>query len=226
MSSIAHKLDETALDDVNILVESSSPSEDNDILIPQYISKNALYSACFCVFPNCILTYIFGYERMNMLFCILYISTMLHWRKVKNSGVIKIFDICVALLAMYRITFIERFRLHPTYQPYWIYVSYIMSISFIINEYIFYMRVKRGMGVDGSPTINYTNYIQWPLSLLNYTHSRTKERENAYYNSVYTHIVFLHLLPTISFSSLIVLSYYKYNADLRQIQSIDLVPEL
>lgn len=197
--------------------------EDNDLVIPQYISKYALYSACFCLFPNCILTYIFGYERMAMVFGALYISTMLYWYKPKRHGIIRKIDICLALFTIYRLTFIERFRLHTIYQPYWMYMFYTMIIAYLYNEYVFYMRVNRGFSNNN---IGYTDYIQWPLRLLNYTHPHTKERENAYYISMYTHIFFIHLLPTIMFSTLMILSYYKYNSELPQIQFGDSIPEL
>jgi len=44
------------------------------------------------------------------------------------------------------------------------------------------------------------------LPILNYTRPDTKEREMAYCKSVGLHICFIHLLPTITFGSFIVLS--------------------
>jgi hypothetical protein len=197
-------------DGVRLLSVDKILSDDNDLIIPQYISKNALYSACFCVFPNCIVTYIFGYERMCATFVLLYISTMLYWYKAKRNGIIRIFDMCLAYYTMYRVTFVERLRLHPVYQTYWMYVFYTIVIAFLCNDYVFYMQVKRGFSNDNNV---YTEYTQWPLKLLNYTQPNTKERENANYISMYIHIFFVHLLPTITFTSFIILSYYATNLD-------------
>ena len=120
---------------------------------------------------------------------------MLHWYKIQD-GWIKIFDISVALLVLYRLTFIERLKLAPIYQTYWLYVFFIVLMTFIINEIVFYVKVRKEC----------TQYTTWPLRLLNYTKPDTKERESCLYRSVFTHILFIHLLPTITFGSFVILS--------------------
>jgi len=132
----------------------------------------------------------FGYKVMSMIFGLLYVTTILHWRKVQD-GLIKKIDIGVALLAMYRLTCVERFRLKPVYQTYWLFIVGIMVIAFIINEYIFNMQVK---------------FPCKTKRIINYTLPDTKERESACYNSVIRHVCFIHLLPTITFGSFILLS--------------------
>lgn len=162
-------------------------------MIPQYISKYAQYSACFCVFPNCIITYMYDYKIMSALFGLLYVTTMLYWYKVQD-GIIKKIDMGVATLSIYRLTCVERHRLLPIYQTYWLYIVGIMSIVFIVNEYIFFMQIKCPCKTP-----------RW-ISILNYTWPDTKEREMACYKSVGRHICFIHVLPTITFGSFIVLS--------------------
>lgn len=130
---------------------------------------------------------------MSMIFGLLYVTTMLHWYKV-HDGIIKKIDIGVALLTIYRLTCVERFRLLPVYQTYWLYIVGIMSAAFIINEYVFYMQVKVPCKTPRR------------LSILNYTCPDTPEREMACYGSVGRHICFIHLLPTITFGSFIILS--------------------
>ena len=225
MSSIAPELGEPPID-VSGISESFYPPEDTDLIIPQHISRMALYSACFCLFPNCFLTYIFGYERMAAVFGALYISTVLHWYKPKRHGTMRTIDMCLAICTLYRLTFIERFRLHTFYQPYWMYTFYTVIIAYLCNEYVYYMQIKRVRSGDIEPSVVITEYTQWPMRLLNYTQPNTKERENAYYISMYTHIFFIHLLPSIVFSTLIILSYYKYNSELPRIERGDIIPEL
>lgn len=147
-------------------------------MIPQHISKYACLSACLCVFPNCGITYMYGYTNMSLLFGVLFITSILHWHKVRHGWISKI-DRVVALTTMYRLTFIERHHLHPTYQTYWLYVVGIMGTSFILNEFAF-VQVQH-----------------------------MAERDRACYYSVGTHILFIHVLPTISFNTFIILSDIK-----------------
>ena len=144
-------------------------------MIPQHISKYACYSACLCVFPNCGITYMYGYHNLSFLFGLLFITSVLYWHKVQHGWISKI-DRCVALTTMYRLTFVDRVRLHPTYQTYWFYVVSIMSVSFILNEFAF-LQVQH-----------------------------MAERDRACYYSVGTHILFIHVLPTVTFNTFIILS--------------------
>ena len=146
-------------------------------IVPQHISKYACLSASICVIPNCGITYVYGYTNLSLLFGLLYVSSILHWHKVRNGWISKI-DRGVALTTMYRLTFIDRLRLHPTYQMYWFYVVSIMSVSFTLNELAF-VQVK---------------------------HMKSVERERACYYSVGRHILFIHLLPTVTYGTFIILS--------------------
>jgi hypothetical protein len=183
--------------------------QDTTVLIPQYISRCAFYSATGFILPNCILAYVFDYQCRFVLFAMLYTFTMLHWNKVKRDGIIRTVDIMFAYLCTYRFTFIDRYRLCPTYQTYWLYVFYTMIIAFIINEYILYMQVVRGYPYSTESQYKYKVYTQWPLRLLNYTQPNTKERENAYYRSTYVHMFFFHVLHMATSGSFAILSYYQ-----------------
>ena len=147
------------------------------ILVPQHISKYACYSACLCLFPNCGITYMYGYTNLSLLFGLLFITSILHWHKVRHGWISKI-DRVVALTTMYRLTFIDRVRLHPTYQTYWFYVVGIMGTSFMFNELAF-VPIKQNEVV---------------------------EHDRACYYSVGRHILFIHLLPTATFCTFIILS--------------------
>ena len=200
--------DKSKYTNTEVDISPSHPSEyDDSILIPQYISRRAFYSATGFILPNCIVAYTFDYTFMFVVFTMLYISTMLHWNKVKRDGPIRIADMILAHTSLYRFTFIDRFRLCPVYQTYWLYTFYIMIFAFVINEYILYMQVKRGEQQQNSAL--YKVYSSWPLRVLNYTHPHTKERENAYYRSTHVHMFFLHALPMATSGSFAILSYYQ-----------------
>ena len=146
-------------------------------MIPQHISKYACFSACLCVFPNCGITYLYGYTNLSLLFGLLFITSILYWHKVRHGWISKL-DRGVVLMTLYRLTFVDRVRLHPTYQTYWFYVVSIMGASFLYNERAFV-----------------------PVQ-----HMESVERERACYYSVGTHILFIHVLPTVTYNTFIVLS--------------------
>ena len=145
-----------------------------DILVPQHISKYACLSACLCLFPNCGITYVYGYTNLSLLFGLLFITSILHWHKVRHGWISKI-DRGVALMTLYRLTFVDRLRLHPTYQTYWFYIVSIMGTSFIFNELAFV----------------------------------PKHMKSCYY-SVGRHVMFIHVLPTVTYGTFIILSDTNY----------------
>ena len=149
-----------------------------EILIPQHISKYGCLSVSICTIPNCIITYMYGYNTLCILHVVVLITSLLHWHKIRDGWFRKI-DKSVALMTMYRVTFIERYHLHPTYQTYWMYVGSIMAASFVVNELTF-------LQVD-----TFTN------------------RERACYYSVGNHILFIHILPTVTLNTFIILSDIK-----------------
>jgi len=116
----------------------------------------------------------YGYNILCILHVLVCITSILHWHKMRNGWFRKI-DKSVALMTMYRVTFIERLRLHPTYQTYWVYVGTIMAASFVLNE-LYFLQVK------------------------------STERDRVYY-SVGNHILFIHVLPTVTLNTFIILSY-------------------
>lgn len=143
---------------------------------------------------------LFDYKTMSMIFGVVYVTTMLHWHKVQD-GLIKKIDIGVSLLTIYRLTCVERLRLKPLHQTYWLYVVGIMATAFIINEYIFYMQVK-------CPSND-----KRCIRMLDYTYPDTIERERACYGTVFRHIWFIHLLPTFAFGWFVVNNFANTCAD-------------
>ncbi len=120
----------------------------------------------------------YGYNTLCMLHVVVCITSLLHWHKIRDGWFRKI-DKSVALMTMGRVTFIERLRLHPTYQTYWGYVGSIMAASFVLNELAF-------LQVD-----------------------KSTDRDRTCYYSVGNHILFIHILPTITFNTFIILSDIK-----------------
>jgi len=164
------------------------------ICVPPHISIYGVYSAHFFLLSSMVNMYHHYYWMFGTQF-ILYITTILHWRKVYFSSIYKTIDMIAAVTALINGLY-ETFNLPPTYKWLYIYYALFMTGVFCINETIFYFQAKRPC-----QTIM-TDYYKW--FSLKYTTQNTSFREKAYYRVVYTHILFLHLLS--SFVSMICIS--------------------
>jgi hypothetical protein len=180
---------------------------DISILIPQHISRRAFISAPLLLY-NSVLAYSLNYKIICILLGSVYITTILHWNAVKYSSKIKTIDTVLANITILHLTFVDSYRFCPDHQQYWMYVFYIILGGFAMNEYLLYMQVTRF-----SNTVVYVEntYTKWPLSLLNYTNPNTYERELAYYRSTYTHMFFVHIVPSVISFLFGILSHYQCN---------------
>jgi hypothetical protein len=141
------------------------------ILVPQYISRKAFYSAQFLLFGS-IRAYIHCLYTLSGLFFLLYLSTLAHWNKIEN-GIIKKIDISLAASVLFHISFIDTQYFDVVYKYLWFGSVFISSTVFFINETVFYYRLQN-------------------------TILGTKERENAYIQSAYVHMFFLHAVPPLT----------------------------
>jgi len=88
---------------------------DNIILIPQHISRVALISVQFLIFV-CYLAYIYEYNRLCVLLFGLYVSSILHWNKVKYEGIVKTIYILLANGVILHVTIFDCYRFLHTYR--------------------------------------------------------------------------------------------------------------
>ena len=201
---------------------------DKIILIPQHISRIALFSVQFVLFV-CYLAYIYEYTRLCILLFGLYVSSILHWNKVQHKGIVKTIDIILANSVFMHVTIFDCNRFIHKYI--W-YITAVISVSgFITNEYLFYHQVLTPLriypkGAHGNFTLlnrpimgdlivqrcknKKVGFISkyWYFSL-DYTNPNTMNRELAYYRSTFTHMFFIHVLPTTVCAYLGVSSYIK-----------------
>jgi hypothetical protein len=175
---------------------------DKDILVPQHISKHALYSAQ-CLIILSFNAYKYEYYKLCVLLSTLYISSIFHWAKVRYKGLVKTIDIILAFSTMITITFYDINRFCPVYQNVWYYTVSIISTAFITNEVLFYYQVLRYK----NKIINKPCKYYWYFSL-EYTNPNTYQRELAYYRSTYTHMIFVHILPPVVSGYCGIKSYY------------------
>lgn len=175
---------------------------DKEVLIPQHISKHAVYSAQ-CLIILSFIAYKYEYYKLWVLLTTLYISSIFHWSKVRYKGLVKTIDIILAFSTMITITFYDINRFCPVCQNVWYFTAFIISIAFITNEILFYYQVLRyNNTIINKPCIKYRYFS------LEYTNPNTIQRELAYYRSTYTHIIFIHILSCIVSGYCGIKSYY------------------
>ena len=138
-----------------------------NILIPQHISRQALYSAQSFALLSYLAYFLRLYKLCFLTLC-LYFSTLLHWNKVMKIGIIKIVDIALTVTNVISVTFYDNGMFDDTNRLIWRRAMLVTTIAFVTNEIIFHISLQK-------------------------TLPNTRERELAYYRSTYTHMLFLHL---------------------------------
>jgi hypothetical protein len=166
---------------------------DKSIIVPQHISRQAFCSAQFILFDS-LLAFSLEYRVLGCILSSLYVSTMLHWNCVRRMGVIKIADIVLAISAVSRVTFFDSARFSPYYRTLWNVSMASSIVMFMVNEMLFYFQVHNDGNFGRLPQNDRRFHFHY--FSLDYTPPNSKAREMAYYRNVYTHMLFLHVLPT------------------------------
>ena len=104
-------------------------------MIPQYISRKALYTGQFilgtgiyCVYDN--------YMSLSLLLFFLYATTMLNWNKVKRDGLVRKLDICAVFSVLGKTSFIDSIRWNK-YRQVWFCVLGASFIAYSANKRYF-----------------------------------------------------------------------------------------
>jgi hypothetical protein len=110
---------------------------DNSIKIPFYISRWGLISGqLFAI--NSTICFMRNYKILSYFLASLYITTILHWKKLKRNGIIRILDIIFAIITIIRITFFDSNSFITNYKTIWnIYIASSCCI-FVMNEMFLY----------------------------------------------------------------------------------------
>uniref|UniRef100_A0A6C0B6R4 Uncharacterized protein n=1 Tax=viral metagenome TaxID=1070528 RepID=A0A6C0B6R4_9ZZZZ len=146
--------------------------------IPKNISNYALYSGQIFIF-GAIITCFMRHYYLSMLMFLLYVSTMLFWSNVHIEYLSneKIADSLIGTSVILLATFYyARNYFKNRFKNIW-YISISISVFvFIINEIIYYLNITKNN--------NFVNLIE----------------QNLIHNiSVFSHIIFLHIMPVFTY---------------------------
>ena len=158
------------------------------IIVPQQISRQALYSIPIFL-PTYLVFKSLNYDFAEILLLLLFTS-IYHWNKILKISFIKILDIITSITTLAIITFYSSKRFNYHSYLIWQITASIIFVSFLLNEYLFYYQVLKNCQKHNAITCCNFHYftILW-------TEPDTVERSCAYYRSVYTHMIFLHIVP-------------------------------
>jgi hypothetical protein len=159
------------------------------IEIPPNISKYGVISGqAFLV--GAFIAFYCKHYYLSFLSVILYVTTMLYWRRVYQVSYIKFADMFIAHSMILLVTiYYAIFYFKPKYRNIWYYFILILATVYSINEYIYYCRTAK--------KYNETEFNVVPLD---YTNKDSEEREEEYYRVVLTHCLFLHIAPVSIYS--------------------------
>ena len=171
------------------------------LAIPQHISKVGLYTG-----QSILLCFVASVYYKFPVVCSLsllatYFTTMLHWYKLYDTGIIKKLDIVAIINLLVRFYYNGITMFCPTCQKIWMLTIIIIIIVYGININIFYYQTNSNIGYIMKP--GYYSYFS-----LEYTLPNTRERELSYYFTSYIHCVFLHvIISTVSIYCAVIMPY-------------------
>ena len=162
-----------------------SQHTDPIICVPQHISRYGMYSAHLFLL-NAICNYIYNYNSIAFIGVLLYITTMLHWYKIQNTGIIKYIDVTTSIVSLSSITFYESTFFCPSHRLIWFGSAFVSVVAYLINKYIEHYQQH----FNGS--VYFMDNEPYRYFLLKYTRPNTLQRELSYKYSAYIHIILLH----------------------------------
>jgi hypothetical protein len=164
----------------------------NEELIPIRLGKKLVVSSHSFL----LVAYFAMFRKYNYLsgsLTMIYLSSLWHWHHPKKNSVARKFDIiCVlhgVLCGSYHATFLTNIL------SIWIALVIVMVLGFVSNGIIFEHRCSSPVD-NNRKSLTRHIFVQVLSINLDATLPMTLERENAYQQSVYAHMFFVHLLPS------------------------------
>jgi len=162
---------------------------DNNLYIPKNISRYGMITAHIYLLTSFVCT-IKNFNTFKYLSLLLYISTILHWYKLKDNSFRKYFDMIIVTITLSYFTFIETKKLSHKYKI----LCYITSLTIILIYFINIFIYKKQIVNESNDYMELEDYKYFSLK---YTKPNTKVREKACKINVFVHLLFLHLIPGI-----------------------------
>lgn len=164
---------------------------DKKLLIPQRITKWGILSS-FLIFACSFVAYKYKYYLLTVLSFCLFVTSIIHWHKIRAYSLIRIVDFLFSILTIGVVTFYYIKDFKPEYKKLWYYTILIMLIAFVFNNIIKYYQIM----YINKPNILFKCQEEYNYFSLEYTKPNTPARELCYYYIILIHIFFIHIIPT------------------------------
>ena len=163
--------------------------DDKEILVPQHISKFCVYT-CQMIVLNAFISFCYKYYILALVNFCLYLSSIVHWQKVKHSGIERKIDVCCVVTTLSHATYTS-FLMPRFYTSTWLVSLSTGGLIFYANEKLLYYQVLQYYNKKVEKNV-YKGNLPFYYFSMEYTNPYTFEREVAYYRNVITHGLGLH----------------------------------
>lgn len=157
------------------------------ICVPQHISRYGIYTGQIFLLTS-IITHLYNYNWLSLISSLLYVTTLLHWHKLKDNGPIKYIDIVAVVITSSSVSFYDSTFFCPIDRKIWFFSSFLGTVAYFVNKYIVFYQQYPNLSVCFLTDEPYQYFS------LKYTQPNTIQRELSYKYSVYVHLIFLHLI--------------------------------
>jgi len=174
--------------------DEANADEANDCCIPYKYSKYGLYSSqIFLV--NGIINYLYGFRVLTGFAGSLYLTSVLHWRNVKHNGLYKKLDVVTCFTTISYVTFIDSHYFIASARKMWLLAVAQAIGAYSLNKFIEYKQISQPQMQKQNEKNICSLAKDEPYSYfsLRWTRPGSVQRDQAYYSSVFVHILFIHI---------------------------------
>ena len=181
----------------------SKNNEPLPLLVPQHVTKWGVLTS-FLILVSSFVAYKYKYYLLTGASVCLFFSSIVHWHKMTAFGIVKKLDVLFATIVLGLITFYYIDEFKPEYKKIWYYTIALMVSVFVFNWVITYFQIMSKKATIDSFLKCQKDYNYFSLE---YTKPGTMARELCYYYVTFVHLLFVHIIPSITLMYCVIKSH-------------------
>ena len=154
--------------------------------LPSHISKIGLCTG-HMYFIGAIVAYLNNFPNLIVVCSCVYVTTMVHWRNMKSTGVAKTVDMITVVAGISFITFHESYKFADNCREIWNSTMIICITSYLFNTVVVIFQSEEQEQEQIETPYNYFALCHIPKNSPN--------REKMHFYTTIVHTFFLHILP-------------------------------
>lgn len=176
--------------------------DDSLIAVPDHVSIVGVFTGHMFL-ASSVVNYNNHYYSLSLTQIMLYITTILHWKRIYHNGIYKQLDITMCYIHCIN-CYYHAFLMNKIFTVLSVIVGMLVLTIHYTNDYIFYYQVRRSRPLIKKEIMQETE--KFVYFSLKYTLPNTWHRELAYYHTVIIHTFCLHILFSIFSMSVITMN--------------------